>query len=62
MAKRTYYVAGQVTVSTYTLVEADSEAGVGGPRMGNHPNTSWVIDDADGTPVDLRIENGGTES
>ena len=37
--------------------EADSrDVVIGGPHTGNEPNESWIIDDADGTPADIVID------
>lgn len=57
--------SAKVTVSAYTEVEADTEEEaraeaesrdvvIGGLASGNEPDESWVIDDADGTPEDIR--------
>lgn len=56
-----------VTVSAYTEVEADSKeeameiardraVEIGGNGSGQYPDESWIIDDADGSPVDIRFE------
>ena len=57
--------SAKVTVSTYTEVDADTEEEaraeakvrdvvLGGLHSGNEPCESWIIDDADGTPEDIR--------
>lgn len=59
--------SAKVTVSAYTEVEADTETAareeaesrdvaIGGLHSGNYPTESWIIDDADGVPVDIRNE------
>lgn len=60
-----YKFSAKVTVSAYTEVEADTEEEaraeaesrdvvLGGLNSGNEPDESWIIDDADGTPEDIR--------
>lgn len=62
-----FHLSAKVTVSTYTEVEADSleeaieiakarEAVIGGNGTGQYPNESWIVDDADGTPYDIKEE------
>ncbi len=56
-----------VTVSAYTVVEADSldeaiaqsygrEVVLGGLHSGALPEESWVIDDADGDPQNIKLD------
>ena len=55
-----------VTVSAYTIVEADSEEEaiakvidegmspvIGGMNSGEDPEESWIVDDADGEPENI---------
>ena len=54
-----------VGVSAYTEVEAETledaieeakrrEVVIGGPRSGYYPEESWIIEDADGEPTEIR--------
>lgn len=62
-----YSMQCMVTVSAYTEVEADSEeeameiarrreVEIGGNGSGQYPDEVWIIDDADGSPVNIRFE------
>ena len=57
--------SAKVTVSAYTEVEANTaeealaeaetrQVVIGGLNSGNDPDESWIIDDADGEPEDIR--------
>lgn len=63
-----YKMSAKVTVSAYTAVDANSEeealalanarsVELGGNGTGNYPDEVWVIDDADGSPEDIRIDD-----
>jgi hypothetical protein len=60
--------SAKVTVSAYTEVEADTEEEaraeaesrdvvIGGLHTGNDPDESWIIEDADGSPEDVRLDD-----
>lgn len=62
-----YMMQCAVTVSAYTEVEAASEeeafeiansrvVEIGGNGSGQYPDEVWIIDDADGSPIDIRID------
>ena len=62
-----YKLNAQITVSCYCEVEADSEAEAlakaadMSPALhfigsGTDPEENWLIEDADGSPEDIRIE------
>ena len=59
-----FSLSSAVTVSAYTVVEADSleeaiaiseerDVVIGGPITGNSEKDVWIIDDADGCPTDI---------
>jgi hypothetical protein len=63
MAK--FLLGCKVTVSAYTEVESETledaieeaegrEVAMGGVNSGNSPDEFWIIDDADGSPQDIR--------
>lgn len=63
----TYAMYSQVTVSAYTKVEAENDEEameiaknravvIGGIHTGNSEEESWIIDEADGVPTDIRFE------
>lgn len=62
-----YMMQCMVTVSAYTEVEAFSEAEaleianareveIGGNGSGQYPDEVWVIEEADGSPESIRID------
>ena len=62
-----YRLSAGVTVSAYTEVEADSledaidiassrEVVLGGTQSGADESEEWVIDDADGIPMDIYLD------
>jgi hypothetical protein len=62
-----FKLGARVTVSAYTEVEADSpeeaitkakrrSVSFGGTGSGAHPEEVWVIEGADGEPLDIRAE------
>lgn len=63
----TFNLGARVTVSAYTIVEADTleqaieiarerQVVLGGIASGSNDEEQWVIEDADGTPVDIGQE------
>lgn len=65
-----YYFGGQVTVSCYTLVDADSEEEAreiaenrnflilpAASSMGWNPNEEWLISEIDGEPREITNED-----
>jgi len=59
-----YTLSSEITVSAYTIVEANSlqeaieigesrEAVLGGINSGACENESWIVDDADGAPMNI---------
>lgn len=62
-----YRLTSHVTVSAYTEVEADSEEEaiaqskerevvIGGRGSGTSPSEQWVIEDADGYPKNIKVD------
>lgn len=62
---KTFRLSSRVTVSAYTEVQAESleqamqiaaarDVVIGG--SGAYPDESWVIDDADGAPMDITAD------
>lgn len=62
-----FRLGAKVTVSAYTVVEAATpeeairiagsrDAQIGGNGSGAYEDESWIIDDADGAPEDINIE------
>lgn len=63
-----YMLSASVTVSAYTYVVANSEeeaikigeersdVHLGGTQSGYDADESWVIEDADGTPMNIRVD------
>lgn len=60
-----FKLAAHVTVSAHTEVEADTldeamkiasdrDVLIGGIGTGNYPDESWIIEDADGSPMNVR--------
>lgn len=63
----TFNLSATVTVSTYTVVEADTlaeaieisqdrSAVIGGRNTGASETESWIIEDIDGDATDIRSE------
>ena len=63
-----YKFAAEVTVSAYTIVEADTleeamrqaeerEAVIGGLHSGEQADESWIIETADGLATNIRLED-----
>ncbi len=64
----TYKFAAEVTVSAYTIVEADTledaieqaeerDAVIGGLHSGEQAEESWIIETADGSATNIRLED-----
>lgn len=62
-----FKLSAKVTVSAYTEVEAETEADakaeaesrdvvIGGIHTGNLPTESWIIEDADGSAEEIRVD------
>jgi hypothetical protein len=65
----TYRFGAQVVVSAYTTIEAPDEATaleiaeqrpvvIGGINSGEDENLSWIVDDVDGEPEEIRLDHG----
>lgn len=63
----TYKLGAEVTVSAYTIVEAETleeaieiakgrEAAIGLLHTTNDPNEQWIIEDADGGPQNIHAD------
>lgn len=63
-----FNLSADVTVSAYTTVEAATleeaikiaegrDAVIGGMNSGEDPRESWIIEDADGVPKNIRIDD-----
>jgi hypothetical protein len=61
---KTFKLNCHVTVSAYTEVQAETlddamkiaatrDVVIGGTGTGNEPDEAWIIEDADGAPVDV---------
>jgi len=61
-----YRLSAVVGVSAFTIVEADTEeeaieiaegrpAVIGGINSGESEDESWIVDEADGQPTDIKI-------
>lgn len=64
-----YNLSCAVTVSAYTVVEADSleeaielaesrEMVIGGVHTGTDPDKQWIVDEVDGSPENIRLGEG----
>jgi len=61
---KTFNLSAQVTVTAYTTVKAETleeaieiaesrEVVIGGIGTGTEPDEQWIIDDADGSPMNI---------